>query len=39
MKINQAEIRSKLGTMIEVISMMKGDDYEKKFLMQKRKDL
>ena len=39
MQINQAEIRSKLGTMIEVISMMKGDDYEKKFLMQKRKDL
>ena len=39
MQINQAEIRAKLGTMIEVRSMMKGDDYEKKFLMQKRKDL
>ena len=39
MQINQAELKAKLGTMIEVISMMKGDDYEKKFIYKKREDL
>ena len=39
MQQNIIEIRTRQRTMIEVISMMKGDEYEKKFLMQKRKDL
>jgi hypothetical protein len=39
MQQNQAEQKARLGTLIEIITMYKGGDTEKKYMYKKREDL